>query len=339
MAQMSKAKKRKIKITVFLSIISALIVALIITNFFVPVIYLTAYIHFKKDKNPIGQMRIRYIDVGYGDCTIIELPDGKTMLIDGGTGTYGNVYKILNVLNKSGIKTIDYLFCTSVKSEHCGALKEIVQYKNVGTAYIPYVANLNITDEYAAFYRQLLKSGAHVEISEYSKGVYNDKYGYFFGVLSPSATTSPDTEYDAMNSEPTSQNINNASAVIWLEYAGRGFMFLSDAGAETQQKITKKLRSEGNEIRIDGKIVSFSSCTVLKASNHCASGYTEPILYDLIKPEAAIISVGKNAQACPSNTEIANIQLYVNENIYRTDVHGTITVTVNANGYKISKEK
>lgn len=338
MAKLSRAEKRKIKIIVSLSALFTLVVALFITNFFVPVIYLTTYIHFRKDLNSVGQMRVRYIDVGYGDCSLIEFPDGKTMLIDGGTGTYGNVYKILNYLNKSKIKTIDYLVCTSVKSEHCGALKEIARYKDIGTAYIPYVANLYITEEYASFYKQLLKSGARVEISEYGKGVYNDEYGYFFGILSPSATTNPDSEYDKMNTEPTVQNISNASIVLWLEYAGGGFMFLSDAGAEVQQKIARRLISEENEILIDGKNVKLSSCAVLKAANHCANGYTEPFLYDIIEPEASIISVGKNAQACPSNAEIANLQLYV-QNIYRTDVHGTITVTVNTKGRKISKEK
>lgn len=339
MARMSKAKKRKIKIIVSFVAAFTIIVALIITNFFIPIIYFSAYVHFKKDINPFGQMRVRYLDVGFGDCTLIELPDGKTMLIDGGTGTYGNVYKILDTLNGSGINTIDYLICTSVKSEHCGALKEIVKYKTVGAAYIPYATNIYITDEYAAFYKQLLKSGAHIETAGYGQGVYSEEYGYFFGILSPSVATNAYFEYGIMNSEPTTQNINNASAVVWLEYAGRGFMFLSDAGADSQGQIADALRLEDNKIQIRDKSVNISLCTMLKAANHCANGYTQPILYDFIEPEAAIISVGKNAQACPSNTEIANLQLYVDSDIYRTDMHGTITVTVNSVKYHISKEK
>ena len=339
MDRKTRRKVKRIERIVLLSALGAFVVTLIIINFFIPIIYFTAYVHFKKDVYPDGQMRVRYIDVGFGNCSLIELPDGKTMLIDGGIGTYGNVYKLLDVLNKSKISTIDYLICTSVKSEHCGALKEIVKYKSVGTAYVPYATNVYITDEYAAFYNQLLKSGAHVEISENGKGAYNEELGYFFGILSPQPQIYFDSEYNKMNSAPTSENINAASAVVWLEYAGKAFMFLSDTGAEQQQKIATELRLEGNEIRINGKSFSLSRCSVLKSANHCANGFTQPILYDFIQPEAAIISVGNNAKSCPSNTEIAILQLYVNENIYRTDVHGTITVTVNSDECLISKEK
>lgn len=340
---MSSRKKRelirRIKVLIFNSICSAFIIALIITNIFIPVIYFTAYVHIKKDINPLGQLRVRYIDVGYGDCTLIELPDGKNMLIDGGTGTYGNVYKLLDTLNSSGINSIDYLICTSVKSEHCGALAEVVKYKPVGTAYVPYVTNVNITDEYAAFYAQLLKSGANVEIAQSGEGVRSADYGYFFSILSPQVTTYYDSEYNVMNAKPTAENINNASAVLWLEYAGKGFIFLSDAGGQVQKRIADALWLENNKIFIGGESLSASKCLALKASNHCANGYTQPYLYDLIQPQAAIISVGKNAQASPSITEISQLQLYVRNEIYRTDVHGTITVTLTSQQYRILKEK
>lgn len=339
MAQKDKARQRKIKIIVSVSVFSAFVIALIITNIFIPVIYFTAYVHFKKDINPLGQMRVRYIDVGYGDCTLVELPDGKTMLIDGGTGTYDNVYKLLDILNASSINTIDYLICTSVKSEHCGALAEILKYKSVGTAYIPHVTNVHITDGYSAFYNRLIKSGTNAEIAESGKGVYSAEYGYFFGIMSPQVSTHYDSEYNVMNSLPTAENINNASAVVWLEYAGKAFMFLSDAGAQIQKGIADALRLEENKILIGGESLGLSRCLVIKAANHCASGYTQSYLYDLIQPQAAIISVGKNAQSSPSITEIANLQLYVQNNIYRTDVNGTITVTVNSREYRISKEK
>lgn len=331
--------KKKLKIIIILSSVAACMVALIITNIFVPVIYLTAYFHFTKDANPSGQLRVRYLNAGFGDCVLVELPDGKTMLIDGGTGTYNKVYNLLNVLNKSGINQIDYLFCTSVKSEHCGALAEIVKYKKISRAYIPFVTNLNLTDEYAAFYSGLTQSGAEVKTAQFGEGEYSPDCDYFFMILSPSAEGSPQCEYDAMNSLPNERNINNASVVLWLQYGGRAFMFLSDATAEAQARAADLIRLQDGKFTLDGTEVTFARCTAIKVANHCAEGYAEPKLFDVVQPEAAIITVGENAKACPSNTEIANIQLYVGNNLFRTDVHGAITVTVMDGEYQISKEK
>ncbi len=328
-----------IKTIVVLTVTFILIVALAVINIFVPIIYVNAYFHINKDINPNGQLRVSYLDVGYGDCTVIELPDGKNMLIDGGVGSYGNVYSVLDALNLYGIDKIDYLICTSVKSEHCGALAEVVKYKEVKRAYIPYVSNIYISDEYAAFYNNLLKSGAETVISEFGDGVYNDEYGYFFMVLSPSVRNAQRSEYNDMNQSPTDENIDDASAVVWLEYSGRAFMFLSDVSASVQSEIADMIFMQEGKFSVDGKTVELSSCTVVKASNHCASGYTSAVLYDLLSPEAAVISVGENALLCPNNLEIANLQLYVGENIFRTDICGTVKVKVSAQDYSISKEK
>lgn len=339
MERKKKMYAGKIKIIATTSAVVAVMLALIITNFFIPVIYFTAYVHLITDKNPQGQMRVRYIDVGFGDCSLVELPDGKTLLIDGGTGTYGNVYKLLDTLNKSKIDKIDYLVCSSVKSEHCGALAEIVKYKKIGAAYIPQVLNLNITDEYASFYSALQRSGAKIEIADFGKGVYNSDCDYFFIILSPMAMELSECEYHLMNRMPTEENINNASIVVWLQYAGRGFMFLGDATPSVQSGLANLIKMQNGEFLIGNNKVKFAPCAVIKAPNHCARDYTQPTLYDVILPEAAVISVGRNAKSCPSNIDISNLQLYVGNNLFRTDLHGTITAAVNAETYMISKEK
>lgn len=330
---------RRVKTIITVSVVAASVLALIITNFFIPIIYFTAYLHIVPDINKSGQLRIRYIDVGFGSCTLVELPDGKTMLIDGGTGTYSNVYNILNALNKSKIDKIDYLFCTSVKSEHCGALAEIVKYKSVGTAYIPLVTNNYITDEYAAFGSALSNSGAQIKTAQFGEGAYGGDEGYFFITLSPEITELPECEYHSMNSLPTEENINAASVVLWLQYGGYGFMFLSDATPVVQLKLAELIKLQNGEFAVEGNSVKLAKCAFITAPNHCAEGYGGPDLYDVVRPESALIALGQNAKDCPSNTEIAALQLYVKNNIYRTDMHGTVTVTVANGNLFVSKEK
>ena len=71
-----KRLKRGAVITIVIAtLFIAAAVAILITNFFIPVKYLTAYC-VKQDKNARGVMRVSFIDVGYGDCTLIEFPDG-----------------------------------------------------------------------------------------------------------------------------------------------------------------------------------------------------------------------------------------------------------------------
>lgn len=332
------AGKRKLKVLLVFAVSAVLILSLIIVNFFVPVKYIGAYLIFKKDKLPSETMRVRYLNVGYGDCTLIEFPDGKTMLIDGGTGTFQNVHMILKTLNSSGIDSIDYLVCTSVKGEHCGGLAEILKYKSVGTAYIPDVKNPNITDEYAEFEKQLSNNGAKTVISKYGVGVYSPEFEYGFFFLSPSAENSGGSEYDGMNSKPTLKNVNAASAVLWVEYGMNGFLFLGDADGDVQAKVAETAIAEGGKYYFDGMEFTFSDCAAVKVADHCSKGSVQELLYDWFQPSAAIISVGQNAQNCPSAEEIALLQLFCRDNVLRTDENGNLVITVSSGNLNIEKE-
>ena len=338
-----KAKRKNrvhwIKLLVIVLVTAIVTLSLIVTNLYIPVLYLPAYFNGGRDKNVPGRLRIRYLDVGYGDCALIELPDGKNMLVDGGKGDYNSEYRIFSVLNSCGIDHIDYLVCTSVNGEHCGGLAEILKYKGASEIYRPLVYNINITDEYAAFERSALKSGASLKYSRYGEGVYSGEWGYYFCFLSPAALSAEDSFYDDMNADPTRENIDNASAVMWLEYGGYGFMFLSDAQVEAQSAVAKQLLADNESVRIGGMRANISQCAVIKSSRHAEEGMNGSLLYDLLSPSAAVVSVGENGAGAPALKELADIQLFVGNNVYRTDSDGTVTVTVNDGIFTISKER
>ena len=71
-----KLSKGRIRAIIVAAISIAVALALIITNFFVPVKYLGSYMVVRNKGAAEGVMRVRFVDVGFGDCTIIELPDG-----------------------------------------------------------------------------------------------------------------------------------------------------------------------------------------------------------------------------------------------------------------------
>ncbi|MDE7453469.1 MAG: MBL fold metallo-hydrolase [Clostridia bacterium] len=328
MEQKKKLSKNKIRAIIVACISIAIAVALIITNIFVPVKYLASYMVVKNKGAKAGVMRVRFVDMGYGDCTIIELPDGKNMLIDGGNGSMTNESRILKFLNKCDIDVIDYLVCTNVNAEHCGGLAEIVRYKKVKKIYMPGLNFMYTTDEYKNFC--ISASGSVAAISQYGECKIEEESGYFFSFLSPSPLGNDSGEYqDLLANTKSLEARNNASAVMWLEYAGTSFLFTSDVSDTVLKSLCDKYNNE--TIRDDyfsfkGHTVRLENCNVLKVADHGSKNALYTPFYDLTSPDIAVIST--NGVSLDLMSDLGGCC----KNIYRTDEYGTLTIEVTADG-------
>lgn len=79
---------------------------------------------------------VNYLDVGQGNATVIFLPDGKTLLIDGGNTMYGEtIYKFLMEHN---VKIVDYMLATHADADHIGGLSYILDKMEVKTIFRPF---------------------------------------------------------------------------------------------------------------------------------------------------------------------------------------------------------
>lgn len=310
----------------------AIVIALIIINVFIPIRYLSAYT-VTSVKNEQGQLKVTYIDVGFGDSTLIELPDGKTALIDGGDGSYPNQLKLIKALNSHGVDYIDYLVCSSVKKEHCGGLAEIIQLKGVGKAFIPYSKNERVTDEYHAFISTLKSKNIPSAIANVSEGF--DGEGYFFTFLSPSNYLNPTSEYTGLNTNPDKENIDNASAVGWLECFGKKFVFCSDVRSGALERAIADYNMQkalGNAYcPFNGNGVSLEECDVATVPAHGGEKNACAEWFKLLKPEYAVVSVGLNYGGYPSAIALSN-PTGVGAQIYLTSESGDVEFYVNSKG-------
>ena len=327
----SKAKKlTKAKIWSIISavIISLFAIAIIITNIFIPVKYLSSYFVIGKRAEE-GIMRVTFVDVGFGDCIIVELPDGKNMLIDAGDGRYSNNLKVIKELNKRDIDTIDYLICSSVNSEHCGGLSEVVKYKHVNSIYMPFCENKYVTDEFCSFYNQTEKTDIEPIFNEFKTGI--NAGDYFFTFLSPSLIYYEDGEYSKLNSNPSKTTRNNSSAILWLEYAGTAFMFTSDVETSVLESIVSAYEMSGDK----DYPAQLDKCDIVQLAGHGNALSSCPTFYDLLSPEAAVISVGENGSGCPSVKAMSDIIANVGKSFYRTDELGNVIFEVTTNGFAV----
>lgn len=339
-----KKTKRISKVTIASIIIGVVFVcaflALIITNLFFPVKYFLAYL---KLGQPIkeSELRVTFMDVGHGDCTLIELPDGKVAMIDSGDGAYQNVNAILTTLNGYGVDNIDYLICTSVKEEHCGGFAELMKYKTVSKAYIPYCKNQRISDGYNSLVKAIQKADIEYSYSCKGDGFSSDEHGYFLTFLSPTTHLNDEGAYGDFNAEPTPTNTDNASAVIWFEYENNAFVFSSDARKDVFEKIIESYDlsiSSGQDFgSFNGYSVELNKCEYVTVAGHGAEESACTGWYGLLNPNTAIVSVGKNYAGCPSATVMTTVSNYANT--YYTKYNGNVTVTYKDGESVLSKEK
>ena len=84
-----------------------------------------------------GQLDVTFIDVGQGLSILIQAPDGKTALIDGGNPGSG----ALAYLKSQKINRIDVMIATHPHMDHIGGLTEVLGAMPIGEVWTPGSSN------------------------------------------------------------------------------------------------------------------------------------------------------------------------------------------------------
>ena len=267
-----------------------------------------------------GEMRVHFLDVGQGDCQIVELPDGKILLIDGGANEE-SATKVMRFLNALKVETIDYLLITHADNDHCTGLKTVLAYKQVKRAFLP-LAETTGTGSYATVYAMIVELGCAWEYFSRSVDLSADgEYPYTLRFLYPYTlqTENPETEHF--------KNDNESSAVLWLDYLGASVLFTGDAPKTTEDKLIRD-----DKLELLSEEIQLSETELLKVAHHGGSDSTSQAFVQYLGIKQAVISCAKdNAYGHPSQ-EVVSALSSVNAEVYRTDTHGHLTWTVSKTG-------
>ena len=300
--------------------------------------------HSKVDS--VRDLKVYFIDIGQGDCIFIELPDGRNMLIDTGEKRKDGKVTIDKYLrDENGNKvTIDYCVATHPDSDHIGLMPYVYEEYNVLNSYRPYVYSENKS---ASALPAKLNEGIKIKNStniyyEYITSVNAEQtYWEFFkddSDFSNEFTTKDGEIYDYtvnfimpyaddLNDYRYFTTPNDFSAVIMLEYADRKILFTGDIEYETGKK-----GAEQSFIREFSSNSAMVDCDVLKVAHHGSDSSTSLEFLSLVKPEYSVISCGlSNKHNHPLDITLNNLRT-CNSRIYRTDLQGTIILTIDSKG-------
>lgn len=134
-----KIKISKTKVIISITLLVIMTVALVFAD------KLEVFVGYKQtfeshqttiDKINQASYYVAYIDVGQGNSTFVELPDGKTVLVDGGDTEYG--VKVGDFLRERNVDKIDYMIATHADSDHIGGLNYVLDHFEVENIYRPF---------------------------------------------------------------------------------------------------------------------------------------------------------------------------------------------------------
>ncbi len=71
---------------------------------------------------PPGELTVRFLDVGQGDATLVQHPDGTALLFDGGPPEGG----VARLLRKAGVRRLGLVVATHASRDHHGGLADVL---------------------------------------------------------------------------------------------------------------------------------------------------------------------------------------------------------------------
>jgi competence protein ComEC len=264
-----------------------------------------------------GRLVVDVIDVGEGDCILIETPSGRTMLIDGGGSRNESVESdvgeqvVVPFLRSRGIGEINVLLITHPHGDHVGGLSAVLRNCRVDTVLdgdvLPYPSKTY----------QLLLAQIRADHIAYHKARRGETVDFGDGVRG--VVLSPPPGVLAFGTGLDDKTINNYSAVIRLTYGRRAFLFDGDAEAEAEQTMLNYYGA------------AYLASDFLKVGHHGSKNASSDAWLSAVHPSIGAISCGyHNIFGHPHPDTLARLAAH-HVQVFRTDLDGTIEVVSDGN--------
>jgi competence protein ComEC len=251
--------------------------------------------------SPPGDLTVRFLDVGQGDATLIQHPDGTAVLFDGGPPEGG----VTRLLRRAGVRRLALVVATHASRDHHGGLVDVLDRYPVGMLLDggdgnPHPGLQEVRDEAARHGVRIVKAAAPMTLHAGGLGIR---------VLSPLPRPPGPAPEDP-----------NPRAIVAVVSSG-AFDLLLSADAESEALLPLNL----------------PDVEAMKVPHHGSSDPGLPEVLERLRPEIAGIEVGPNTYGHPTASTLTALDR-ADVTTYRTDRDGTVTLTVTHGQMNVTTE-
>jgi len=244
-----------------------------------------------------ASVKIHFIDVGYGDAAIIELPNNINIMIDAGEREQGA--DIMRYLQTLKIAKIHHAIITHPHENHFGGFLEMLDQISVEHFYTN--GDQRSEEGYEELMNQIQQR--NINLTELKEGdtIKGLPEGISIDIFKPGSLEG---------------SINGNSLVTWFKFLNTSFLFMGDIGKKEQRELFVKHRG-----------LSFSDVVTVP---HHGKDIVLPF-YRFFFNRIFIVSTGPGEWGMLDLTQLSKLK----GKVYRTDQDSTIIITSDGQKVKV----
>lgn len=188
--------------------------------------------------HPRAGTTLTMLDVGQGDCFVIEEKSGFTAIIDGGSSSVSEVgrYRIDPFLRSHGISTVDFVFLSHADIDHTNGILELLENQKSNRIKIRYLVLTDLEKENEKFDEIMLAcKNAGTRVLYFSQGNHIEIHQLKLTCIHPG---DKDTKLAGLDE-------NDHSMVLYMEYKYQNknhtALFMGDLGSAHEKEVMESL--------------------------------------------------------------------------------------------------
>lgn len=221
---------------------------------------------------PEGELKVTFLDVGQGDCACIQKGRESCYLIDGGSSSVSKAgqYRILPFLKEQGIRKVDGIFLSHMDEDHINGILELLEMTAKRETGLKiqriFLSRSRETEETQQRIKEAgEKAGCEVLYIGRGDRIRDGKL-----------------EMTCLSPKNENMESNEGSQVIWAEMEEFSLLFTGDVEGRGEEELLALCRETNIQ------------CDILKVAHHGSKNSTSEEFLDIVSPQAAVISCGRN---------------------------------------------